>query len=81
MSRVWIRQKWINVVHKPDFCTVSKMERLHFKGEDYHKAASLSQWLFMKYDMPYKTFRRKSKKRRDELRNEYRKDTKNRRAI
>lgn len=59
--------KHINIAHKSDFCTVSKMKRLHFKGEDYHKAVSLSQWLFMKYDMLYKTFRRKLKKRRDEL--------------
>lgn len=81
MSRVWTGQKHINIAHKSDFCTVSKMKRLHFKGEDYHKAVSLSQWLFMKYDMLYKTFRRKLKKRRDELKNEYREDTKNRRAI
>lgn len=54
---------------------ISKMVRLHREGEDYHKAVTLSQWLFVKYDMSYKTFRNKSKKRRDELRLEYGMDT------
>ena len=53
----------------------SKMVRIHHEGEDYHKATTLSQWLFAKYDMSYKTFRNKSKNRRDELRQEYEFDT------
>lgn len=53
----------------------SKLERIHHEGEDYHKAATLSYWLFAKYDMSYKTFRNKSKNRRDELRKEFEEDT------
>ena len=48
-----------------------------YKGEnaDYTKASTLSSWLFLKYDMSYKTYRNKSKNRRDELRKEYMYDT------
>lgn len=53
----------------------SKKVRIHHEGEDYHKAATLSQWLFVKYDISYKTFRNKSKAKRDELRKEYEEDT------
>ena len=53
----------------------SKMTRIHFEGEDYHKAKTLSHWLFVKFDMSYKTFRRKSKNTRDALRKEFEKDT------
>lgn len=42
----------------------SKMVRIHCDGEDYHKAQTLSHWLFTKYDMSYKTYRKKTKKRR-----------------
>ena len=47
------------------------------KGDfvDYTKATSLSSWLFLKYDMPYKTYRNKSKGKRLELKDEYLKDT------
>lgn len=53
----------------------SKKVRIHHEKEDYRKATTLSQWLFAKYDMSYKTFRNKSKNRRDELRQEYEFDT------
>ena len=53
----------------------SKMVRVHCEGEDYHKAKTLAQWLFVKYDMTYKTYRNKSKNRRDELRREFEIDT------
>ena len=53
----------------------SKVVRIHHDGEDYHKATTLSSWLFTKYDMSYKTYRNKSKNRRDELRREYAEDT------
>ena len=49
--------------------------RIHFEGEDYHRAKTLSQWLFIKYDMSYKTFKNKSKNRKDELRAEFEADT------
>ena len=29
----------------------SKAVRIHFEGEDYHKAKTITQWLFVKYDM------------------------------
>ena len=53
----------------------SKMVRTHYEGEDYHKAGTLASWLFIKYNISYKTFRNKSKNRRDELRLEYEADT------
>ena len=53
----------------------SKMIRIHSEGEDYHKAKTIAQWLFVKYDMSYKTYRNKSKNRRDELRAEFEADT------
>ena len=53
----------------------SKTVRIHGEGEDYHKAKTLSSWLFIKYDMSYKTYRNKSKSRRNELRAEFEADT------
>ena len=29
----------------------SKMVRIHCEGEDYHKAKTIAQWLFIKYDI------------------------------
>lgn len=54
----------------------SKLVRIHSENEDYHKSTTLSQWLFAKYDISYKTYRNKSKQRREELRSEYEADTK-----
>lgn len=78
MSRVRKPGKFVNE-NKYDSSVTgpSKKVRIHMDGEDYHKAASLSSWLFMKYDMSYKTYRNKSKARRDELREEYAGDTGN----
>lgn len=55
----------------------SKTVRIHSENEDYHKASTLSSWLFMKYDMSYKTYSNKSKNRKNELRAEYVADTGN----
>ena len=55
----------------------SKMVRIHTENEDFHKARNLSWWLFMKYDMTYKTYRNKSKARRAALKEEYLRDTGN----
>lgn len=68
--------KFVNTVHYDhSVYEPSKIVRIHHKGEDYHKARTLAQWLFVKYDMSYKAFRNKSKNRRDELRKEYETDT------
>lgn len=78
MSRVRKPGKYMNVPKYDSSVTgPSKMVRIHMGGEDYHKASNLSSWLFMKYDMSYKTYRNKSKARRDELRDEYVEDTGN----
>ena len=53
----------------------SKKVRIHFEGQDFRKADTLTQWLFMKYNMSYRTYRNKSKKRRKELREEFKADT------
>ena len=69
-------QKFVNspryddAVYQP-----SKITRLHWDGEDYHKAHTLSAWLFMKYDMSYKAYRNKTRARRDKLRAEFYADT------
>lgn len=76
MSRVHGHNKFMNATRYDSSVTgPSKMTRIHSPNEDYHKASSLSSWLFMKYDMSYKTYRNKTKARRDELRAEYNADT------
>lgn len=68
--------KYMNTAHYDSSVTgPSKTVRIHCEGENYHKAKTLSRWLFVKYDMSYKTFRNKSKNRRDELRREFEEDT------
>lgn len=76
MSRVHTDQHYINVFHKDNFnFGPSKMTRSKGPNPDYRKAATLSSWLFLKYDMSYKAYRRKSTHRRQELRKEFEKDT------
>jgi hypothetical protein len=76
MNRVRKPNKFMNTVRYDSSITgPSKKIRIHCDGEDYHKAKTLSQWLFVKYDMKYKTYRSKSKNRRDELRREFELDT------
>lgn len=68
--------KFVNSAHYDSSVTgPSKMTRIHSECEDYHKAGTLSAWLFMKYDMSYKSFQNKSKARKDALRAEYATDT------
>lgn len=68
--------KYMNTAHHDSSITgPSKMVRVHSDREDYHKSKTLSTWLFIKYDMSYKTYRNKSKNRRDELRAEFEADT------
>ena len=77
MSRVkkpW--NKFMNTTHYDNSVYgPSKMTRIHCEEEDFHKAKTLSHWLFVKYDMSYKTYRNKSKNRRNELRVEFENDT------
>ena len=76
MSRVHTDQHFLNIFHKDDFhFGPSKMTRSKGCNPDYRKAATLSSWLFLKYDMSYKAYRGKSEKRRKELRMEFEKDT------
>lgn len=58
-----------------DVTDIPPMKRYKEKNADYTKAETLSSWLFLKYDMTYKTYRNKSKNRRNELRQEYMDDT------
>ncbi len=79
MSRVHGQNKFVNTVrYDPSLTATSKVVRVHSENEDFHKAGTLSAWLFMKYDMSYITFRRKSLARRNELREEFFSDTGNR---
>lgn len=68
--------KFMNVTkHDQTVADVSPMKRYKGENVDYTKADTLSSWLFLKYDMSYKTYRNKSKSRRNELREEYMHDT------
>ena len=68
--------KFMNANKYPSSVTgTSKTTRIHHDGEDYHKASTVSQWLFVKYNMSYKAYRNKSKARRDELKKEFFQDT------
>lgn len=77
MSRVRKpRDKFMNRTHYDHSVTnTSPIRRYKSDHVDYTKAESLSTWLFLKYDMSYKTYRNKSKPRRDILRREYTEDT------
>ena len=76
MSSVKKPNRYMNTARYDSSITgPSKMIRIHNAGEDYHKAVSLSQWLFVKYDIGYKTYRNKSKSQRDKLRREFELDT------
>ena len=60
MSRVRKPGKFVNENHyDSSVYGPSKMVRkMHCENEDYHKSSTLSQWLFVKYDMSYKTYAR-----------------------
>ena len=48
--------------YPPDVINSSKMVRIKGENPDTTKAKTLTDWLFLKYDMSYKTYRNKSKK-------------------
>ena len=78
MSRVSKPDKFMNTNKYPASVTnTGKLERSKAEYTDYTKANTLTSWLFLKYDMSYKTYRNKSKVRRDGLRQEYIEDTGN----
>ena len=74
MSRVRKPGKYTNTNEKSPWA-VGKIKRLKAEKTDYTKADTLTSWLFLKYDMSYKTFSRKSKAKKDSLREEYVRDT------
>ena len=68
--------KWGNdIKHVSEEVAPSKITRSKLDITDYTKATSLTSWLYLKYDMSYKTYKNKSKSRRAELKEEYLKDT------
>lgn len=77
MSRVRKpKNKFVNsVLYENLVYSSSKVTHVHHESDDYYKVKSLSDWLFVKYNISYKTFKNKSKKRRDELRAEFEADT------
>lgn len=78
MSRVFFDQKFVNMPRHSGYEVGSfRVVRIHSPNEDYHNAPTLSAWLFMKYDMKYTTFRRKSVAKKQQLRLEYEADTGN----
>ena len=81
MSRVTKpKNKWVNSVkYSPEVYEPSKVTIIN-KGKidnDYTKANSLAKWLLLKYGFSYKQYRRKSKVRRNQLKEEYFSDCKN----
>ena len=53
MSRVHGHNKFMNTTHYDSSVTgPSKMTRIHSPNEDYHKASTLSSWLFVNYPSP-----------------------------
>lgn len=76
MSRVKKPNKFLNLPKRDSSHNCSKVVRIHSDKEDYTKATTLSSWLFLKYNMSYASFSRKSKTRKDALRKEYQTDTK-----
>ncbi|MBE5917127.1 MAG: hypothetical protein E7273_09850 [Pseudobutyrivibrio ruminis] len=78
MSRVIKPNKYVNSCkYSSEVTNISKMTRLKTEYVNPAKATTLSSWLFLKYDMSYKTFARKSKAKKDELRQEYVNETGN----
>ena len=76
MSRVRADEKYLNLPkHDPETTQPSKIIRSKGLNYDYTKATSLSSWLFLKYNMSYKQFRKKSKNKRNALREEFLEDT------
>ena len=76
MSRVFKDQKHVNMPKRDGATTgPSKIKKSFGPNADFRKVKSLSDWLYLKYDMSYKTFMRKSKNRKDALRAEYFEDT------
>ena len=76
MSRVHPGEKHVNMPKRDSSVTgPSKVIRTKGANADYTKAKSLTSWLFLKHDITYATYRRKSKNRRNELRQEYMADT------
>lgn len=76
MSRVRKPNKFMNSnKYESPVTGPSKVIRSHTGNGDYHQATTLSSWLSLKYGMSYKTFRNKSRARRDEIQEEYQSDT------
>lgn len=78
MSRVWgiMGEKYVNTVKFDSKTTApTKVRRSKAEYSDYTKAKTLTSWLYLKYNMSYKTFRRKKPERRSALRDEFLLDT------
>lgn len=59
-------------------CGIKKKYRLMtvtYKGPDYYYCESLTKWLYIKYNMSYKDFRKLNKGMREYLKSEYLTDT------
>lgn len=73
MSRVKRGQKYMNVSsHTPE---PSKVEVVSGEADDYTKATTLRDWLMLKYGMSRNTYKKKSKERKNALRQEFEEDT------
>lgn len=75
-SRVRRSQKYMNVSgRRHGEVNPSRVRRYKDSPTDYHKATSLTSWLFLKYGLTYTQFRNKSSAARYALRSEYTEDT------
>lgn len=77
MSRVWKpNSKYTNnTKYSPEVTNYPKMKRSKTHDCDYTKTGNFSTWLFLKYEMTYKTYRNKSKNRRAVMKEEFLSDT------
>lgn len=75
-SRVRRSQKYMNVSGRQHGdVNPSRVRRCKDGPTDFHKATSLTSWLFLKYGLTYKQFRNKSSADQYVLRAEYTEDT------
>lgn len=76
MSRVKKPNKYLNLPkHSSEELQTGKMVHIFGDKADYRRVHTLRDWLSLKYNMSYETFKGKEKSRKDILRKEYAEDT------
>ena len=72
MSRVFPNNKYLNLPRNfPEYYAPKEISFTRGDHGDYTKARTLTRYLFLRYGMSYKTFKEKSARRRNKIREEY----------